>query len=224
MVRTGTSVAESYGLRLRSQFLSWHESHRSLSDTCIDRALGIRHIEIERELDLVKLILEFQTERLIYSATPYNVIRDAMRGLNPGRGDVFYDLGAGYGRVLLYGALTHGATFRGIEIVPSRVEEANRIRSHLALEQLDFRQGNAQSDDFSDGNLFFLFNPFFSEVLQVVGLRLRRIAQTRQIRIASVANSNAYFARQRWLGEIDLPMRSSQPWSPYELRLFVSRV
>jgi hypothetical protein len=81
---TERSLASSCRLRLRSQFLSWHESHRSLSDTRIDRALGIRQIETERKIDLNKLVLEFQTERLAYSATPYNVIRDVMRGVTTG--------------------------------------------------------------------------------------------------------------------------------------------
>jgi SAM-dependent methyltransferase len=213
-----------YRIPLQSQFLSWHASVRSLSDIRIDRALGISPARTERGLNTLKLVLDFRTERLTYNPTPYNVIRDAMKALNPGPGEVFYDLGAGYGRVLFYGALTHKATFRGIEIVRDRVEAANRIKDKLAIKQLDFRQGNAQTADFSDGNLFFLFNPFFSEVLPVVGMRLRRIARTRQIRIASVANSNAYFATQRWLDEMDFQVPRTQQRFPYELRLFVSRV
>src|ERR1700693_5530178 len=196
--------------RLRSQFRSWHASACSLDDKRLDRVLGIREIKIERALDASKLIREFENERLMYSPTPYDVIRKAMKALNPGSRDTFYDLGAGYGRVLFYGALTHSATFRGIELVQDRVQEANRVKRALALSALDFRQGNAQSADFSDGNIFFLFNPFFLEVLSVVGLRLRRIATHRQIQIASVANSNLYFAGQSWLGEVNYSPRHKQ--------------
>jgi IS30 family transposase len=67
----------------------------------------------------------------------------------------------------------------------------------LAIGRLDFRHGSAQTADFSDGNIFFLFNPFFLRVMNVVGLRLKRVASHQQIRIASVANSSAYFAKQR---------------------------
>jgi SAM-dependent methyltransferase len=193
------SRLEPCASRLRSQFRSWHASACSLDDKQLDRSLGIRVAKIERTLDASKLMLEFENEHLIYSPTPYDVIRNTMRALNPSSRDTFYDLGAGYGRVLFYGALTHSATFRGIELVRDRVHEANRVKRALALRTLDFRQGNAQTADFSDGNIFFLFNPFFLEVLSVVGLRLRRLATHRQIQIVSVANSNQYFAGQSCL-------------------------
>jgi SAM-dependent methyltransferase len=209
---------------LRSRFHAWHKSNRPLSDSQLDSALGIRATKIESGLDCLKMIREFPSERLTYSATPYDVIRNVMKVLNPNSRDTFYDLGAGYGRVLFYGALIGDSTFRGIELVPDRVEEANRIKDQLALKRLDFRLGNAQDLRFADGNLFFLFNPFFLEVLRIVSGRLFRIARRRRIRIASVANSSLYFARQSWLDEIESPIHCRQSWFPYEIRFFVSNL
>jgi len=217
--KTKQSVSRS---RLRAQFLSWHQMASRLDDARIDQVLGIQERMVERGLNMCKLAGRYASERYEYGGTSYSVIRDALKGLDPCQDDVFYDLGAGYGRVLFYGALTYSARFRGIELVPQRVTEANRIKRRLSLKRLDFRQGNAQTVDFSDGNLFFFANPFFSDVLRVVGARLRKIASVHSIKIASVGDSNIYFAKQRWLAERNLlPIRASH--GPFDdLRFFVS--
>jgi len=205
--------------KVRAHVRALQRSSRSLDDRELDALLGIA--EREERLDPVELILEHGNELIdVYGGTPYEVVRELFRRLHPHRGDVFYDLGCGYGRVVLWGALLGGAQFRGIDLVPQRLAPAQRAASRLGLTNVRFVQGNVLSTRFDDGNLFFLFDPFFRNTLRRVGLRLARIARTRPIVIASHWQSNAFFARRRWLREIDEGRAASD--DPYRLRLFRS--
>ncbi len=201
---------------LASLFQAWHQSNQPLGDRDIDRLLGFRWEAVEAKLRIGKLLLEFGDELMFYDPTPYFMIRSLFRGLKPGKSDVFYDLGSGYGRVLIYGGMTSNATFRGIEVVPQRVAEADRVRERLNLRNVEFVRGNARDTDLEDGNLFFFYNPFFTETLQEVSGRLKSIAVQRAIRIASIGRSSDYFGEQDWLAESALTHGLG-------LRLFTSR-
>lgn len=201
---------------IRAHVRALHRSSRPLDDRELDALLGIR--EREDRLDGIELILEHGNELIdAYDGSPYETVREAIRRLAPRRGDVFYDLGCGYGRVVLWGALVSAATFRGIDLVHQRLAPAMRAQRRLGLANAGFVQGNVLSARFDDGNLFFLFDPFFDDTLRRVALRLARIARRRPIRIASHWQSNLYFARRPWLREI-----GPEGDDPYRLRLFAS--
>ena len=53
--------------------------------------------------------------------------------------------------------------------------------------------------DFSDGTVFFLFNPFTEDTLEEVSKALRKIAEEKRIRIVTWGPSVHYFSDQRWL-------------------------
>lgn len=60
--------------------------------------------------------------------TPYTEIREILRRLNPQVGQAVVDFGAGYGRfAFVIGRHYPGVKFIGYEVVPERVEEANRV-------------------------------------------------------------------------------------------------
>ena len=202
--------------QLASRFEAWHKSDEAPDDHAIDKLLGFRWEAVEARLRIGELLLECGDELLFYDPTPYALVRSLFRGLKPERLNVFYDLGAGYGRVLIYGGLISPATFRGIEVVPQRVAEAERVRERLNLRNVEFVRGNARDIELEDGDLFFFYNPFFAETLRVVSRRLKRIAGRRPIRIASVGSSNNYFFGQDWLTEVPFPHERG-------LRFFTSR-
>ena len=204
--------------KLRAHVRALQRSSRAIDDREMDALLGIR--EREERLDGIALVLEHGNEQIdLYDGTPYEVARELFARLRPRRGDVFYDLGCGYGRVVLWGALVSGARFCGIDLVEQRLAPARRAVRRLALTNVRLVQGNVLSTRFDDGNLFFLFDPFFPGTLRRVSRRLARIARARPIRIASHWQSNAFFARRRWLHEIDAAAASDDP---YRLRLFRS--
>lgn len=175
-------------------------------DERLDDLLGVVSEEIERgrNIDFRSLEQAYGFEQYAYQGTPYELIRTFLRDLKLSSDDVLYDLGCGYGRIPLYGAMVTPAQYRGIEIVPERVAEATAIKENLTLENVDFRQGNVLDQDFSDGSVFFLFNPFTTETLEQVGEKLETLSKTKKIRVVSLGPSVSYFRSQvTWLQPVE---------------------
>jgi SAM-dependent methyltransferase len=91
--------------------------------------------------------------------------------------DVFYDIGCGNGRVLCYVARKRVRKVIGIELSNDFADRArtNAQRLRGRVSPMEVRCGDAAEMDFSDGNVFFLFNPFGPKTLQTV---LENIRQT----------------------------------------------
>lgn len=168
-----------------------------------DWILDIKENQLESKLDFTTIEQQFGDEQYTYQGTPYNYIRYFLNFINPGEEEVIYDFGCGYGRIVLYGAITRKSRFRGIEIVPERAKKAEIIKNFLKLENAMIIPGNILDQDFSDGNIFFLFNPFSYRTLEAVGEHLKKIAQQKNIRIVTWGGtSNEYFGHANWLTEI----------------------
>lgn len=204
---------------IRNHVRSLHRSSRPIDDRELDALLGI--VEKEDRLDPVALVLEHGNEAVDgYDGSPYEVAREAVRRLGPQGGDVLYDLGCGYGRVVLWAALVSDAEIRGIDLVTQRLASARRAIRRLGLKNARVVQGNVSSTRFDDGTHFFLFNPFFRGTMQRVSLRLARIARAHPIHVATYWMSNDFLSRRRWLREIVDPRDGSD--DPYRLRMFAS--
>ncbi|WP_437586889.1 class I SAM-dependent methyltransferase [Sorangium sp. So ce1000] len=208
---------------LRAQLLAWHTSEEPLDDSAIDRLLDLRIESVEAGIVPLKRIVQFPDECSTYEGASYASIRRFYRWAAPRPGDVVYDLGAGYGRVLLYGGLICQATLRGVELIAARVDEANRVRARLNLDAVELRQGNARDADFGDGTVFFIHSFSLGDAINDVGRRLRDLSAVRPLRIASMAQTNDYFAGCAWLSEIAAPHEASMPLLRYGLRFFVTR-
>jgi SAM-dependent methyltransferase len=176
-------------------------AHAALDDGVLDRVLAVRSARAERRLDVLDVVRAAGGEQVVYTGAPYVLIRAFLRWAQPRESDVVYDLGAGYGRVLLYGAVVTDARYRGIEIVRRRAEAARRCAVALGLSRVEVRHGNVRSTDFSDGTIFFLFNPFFRPTLRRVMTRLRDLCRLRPLRIATIGVSSRVLAGQSWLIE-----------------------
>jgi hypothetical protein len=124
--------------------------------------------------------------------TPYNKIRAMIHGLTLTADDTFYDLGAGYGRVPLYAGITTEATCKGIELVRERAEVAEHARQRLGLGNVEIINGNVRQTDFSDGNVFFMFNPFSEYTFGRVFRKLEQIAQDKPVTVAARARLPFY--------------------------------
>lgn len=152
-------------------------------DPRIDELLGIPEGDNrawERELEE-----RYGGERTYYEGTPYERIREILHALKLKAGDVVYDLGCGYGRFIFYGALTTEAQFRGIELVPERVQAARAVKERFAVGNVEIIEGHVASQDFSDGNIFYMFNPFSRETLWQILERLQAISERKPITIVS---------------------------------------
>jgi SAM-dependent methyltransferase len=142
-----------------------------------------------------------------YEGSPYYEIKEFLDLVQPKPGDVVYDLGSGYGRVVFMGALIYpDVTWKGIEFVDERVNSANEVKDKLGLINAQFMQGNVRDMDFSDGDIFYMFNPFSEETLEVVMDKLHKIARLKRIIIA--ANGIRLLEKPFWVSEL-FPNRES---------------
>lgn len=133
------------------------------------------------------------------------LLKDFLRLFNQEEGDVVYDLGCGYGRAVFTGALTHpSTTFKGIEFVADRVKDANEVRERLGLANAQFicRNVRDRDMDFSDGNIFYMFNPFSTSTLMEVMAKLSVIGREKRILVATYWMGGGIFEYIPWLREI----------------------
>lgn len=179
----------------------YHWSPKEILDEEIDQLLGIESQKKESDLDIIRLENNYGEEQFDYQGTPYMMIREFIHFSHPIKSDLVYDLGSGFGRVIIYGAIVSSATFKGVELVKERAESCSKVKRNLGLKNLEVICSNVLNQDFSDGNIFFLFNPFKMETLVKVVNQLKEIANNRKITIASWGQSEDYFANQDWLTE-----------------------
>ena len=171
------------------------------NDEMIDWLLGLNINEKHSVLDGSPWINEATGEQEVYQGAFYSVIRQIVDRLDLKKDEVFYDLGSGYGRVPLYFAITTKLNkIKGIELIEKRVNECNRVRDSLELNQVEFVKANAKEYDFSDGDIFFMFNPFTEESLECVVNKLRDVSKKKPIQIISFGLCNNYMNGQlNWL-------------------------
>ena len=103
-----------------------------------------------------------------YVPTGYRVLRLIQSYVGPE--DVFFELGCGKGRVIIF--LASRCKVRrivGTEIVPglAQIARKNMAKSRL-LCPVQIIDGDASQTDLSDGTVFYLFNPFGQETLRRV--------------------------------------------------------
>jgi SAM-dependent methyltransferase len=91
--------------------------------------------------------------------------------------DVFYDIGCGNGRVLCYVARKRVAKVIGIELSPTFADTAliNARKMRGRISPIEVKCGDAVKMDYTQGTIFFFYNPFGPKTLQLV---LDNIQQT----------------------------------------------
>ncbi|MBI2119452.1 MAG: hypothetical protein HYT97_07500 [Elusimicrobia bacterium] len=192
-----------------------------LSDPIMDWILNMNVEWVETTTNYRVLQDRFAMEQVTYEGTPYHKIRELLPALNLSSSDTLYDLGSGYGRLPLYAAMTTKiGKVKGVEISLERVAESNRVKNQLGLENVEFIPSNVRDYDFSDGTVFYLFNPFNDETLGIVVNKLKETAQKKKIRIISWGRSTSYFNQQDWLKPIATVGSGPWPMVLYESMLY----
>lgn len=134
-----------------------------------------------------------------YQATPARAILKLLELADLGAGDVFYDLGAGLGRVILLVGLLTEAQARGIEFEPAYCTYAQQRAHDLHLSRVRCLNVDAREADYSDGTVFFLYTPFTGRMLQAVLDRLQAAARARAITVVAYGPCTEPVAQQSWL-------------------------
>jgi len=155
--------------------------------------------------------------------TPYDVTRAIVKELELDDDDILYDLGSGYGRVVLYAGITTPAACKGVEMVEERVDLARQAQTALGLDNVEFKEGDVLQTDFSDGDVFYTYSPFSHETYEGVLAQLKDIANAREQvgkePITIVARGSGIYRFQNWLRHvksIDVSFIVDHTNGPYE--------
>ena len=178
----------------------------SIDDLALDAVLGLRIAAVEGRLDTLRLLDRHGVQRFDQGDVPYDIVRAFYRALEPeiARRPALrvLDLGSGYGRFGLYGALRHGLAVRGLELVPERAYEATRAARALGLMGLTFEAGDLLEAAWPRADVYCMMNAVLPRLLPRVLARLKHEARGRRIVVASVSTSNRAFAQAGWLREL----------------------
>jgi hypothetical protein len=162
------------GLR-GEDLLAWLGGHPPAArDAAMEQLLGI-------EKPASTLGTPLGGDRMPYMPSAIAPIVRAVLDVPIAQGDVFVDLGAGLGKVVMAVHLLTGARARGVEVQPSLVAEARGRAAELALDGVEFVAGDALTADLDDATVVFLYLPFTGAVLEGVLRRLEAVAHRRQL-------------------------------------------
>lgn len=149
-----------------------------------------------------------------YEPIDYILLRRILRDLRLQKDDVFIDIGCGAGRAPCVAARKRIRKAIGIEYDPSLANIAARNASSMSGRRADITILNedAARADYSEGTVFFLYNPFGEQTLAAVVEKIREttITPPRLVRIAYAHPKHAHvLERSGWLkqyGRIRLPL------------------
>ena len=170
---------------------TWEDLDADYLDIFINGLLGINRIPEETKT--------LQPGMIGYHPTPARVIFTLIAHAHLRAHDVFYDLGAGLGRVALLVGLLSTAQARGIEFEPAYCAYAQQLAHSLRLSRVTFLNVDAREADYTDGTVFFLYTPFTGHLLHTVLARLHTVASTHPIIIAAYGACTRDVAQQSWL-------------------------
>lgn len=198
---------------IKEQVKKFNSSELQIEPTAMDHILGIEYEETEGSIqessdqgpDLVIGHSKF------YTQVDYAVLREIFKKIQITKNDVFYDLGSGYGRASFYGSVLYPeGVFKGVEYVKERVDETSKLAEKLKLENVKFYTSDVLKFDYSDGNIFFIFNPFPPLMPQVLA-ELHKISKKKKIKIIAISMTVIELNVVPWLKRIDtVPSRQSK--------------
>ncbi|CAM2791056.1 Histone methylation protein DOT1 [Flavobacterium succinicans] len=154
---------------------------------------------IENTLSLSAITIQHGLNSFRYGSSSFlDVIFDAIQVTSE---TVFYDLGSGYGNIILFGALKYPeAQFKGIEILPERNQVCASIIQKEQIANASVICGDILKADVSDGNIFYLYNPLFDFQYGELLNKLYQISLIKSIVV--IAESRCvYFDQTDWLEE-----------------------
>lgn len=189
--RAFQQLLQRYGVYDRSNPDANHPSGYDVLDRFINQCLYTEPAPAES----VPLGLEM----IAYQATPARIVVALAEAAQFRPDDVFYDLGAGLGRVCMLVSLLESVPVRGIEIDPVYCQYATRQAQALRLSQIEFLPIDARDADYANGTVFFLFTPFRGTILQDVLQKLQNVAARRTIRVFTYGPCTMAVLQQPWL-------------------------
>ena len=176
---------------------------RRLRENVIDRRLNIHTARPLDRCPSVELSTSFG-DADEYQVVDYLLLRRYMEPVRAGPDDVLIDIGCGMGRVLCVFARTRLRKCIGIEFGEELASIAKRNALSLRGRRapIEIRVGDAAKADYSEGTIFWIYNPFGERTMHAVLSRLGQSLSTSPRRIQIVYVNpvcEAVFRQFSWL-------------------------
>ncbi len=118
-----------------------------------------------------------------YGTTPLAVVKKTLADIPLQSGDTVLDVGSGWGRIVMGGAITHPQfNFTGVEFVGKRADYVQQQISKLEISNAKSSQGDASAasieKDIAQAKVLFLFNSFSKPALELFLERVKKVAQS----------------------------------------------
>lgn len=102
-------------------------------------------------------------EDLIYGETPFITVKKMLEWAGINKNDIFYDLGSGTGKVVLFVNIYFGINAVGIEILPSMVRLSKILKDKLKLKEVRFINGNFLEVDLRESSIVYVAGTAFCD-------------------------------------------------------------
>lgn len=198
-----------------TDYVRWKQSETRNTFDSLDILLN-QILNLDDDYHIEQSII--QNERVYYRPTPARIILALTDWAEFNADDVVYDLGSGTGRVPILLNLITGLKTKGIEYDPTLHAQACQCLAELQLPNVTFLNADAQTTDYSDGSVFYLYTPFQGLMLQTVLDRLKQESRQRPIRVYAHGGCIATLEEQSWLRNT-----TSAVLEKYRLGTFYSR-
>ncbi|MDX1608090.1 MAG: methyltransferase domain-containing protein [Candidatus Spechtbacterales bacterium] len=186
-------------LKKLSTDIEIYKEHESELTEILDGIFGLPGNVWESHSAAKRRYPEHRHESIRHAPTHYSKIQMMLNILRPDKNDVFYDLGSGYGRVVLYTALMTRAQCFGVELIEDRLQKGREAARKLKLKNAEFLSGNVLDQNLNIANIFFLFNPFKGSVLTKVVEKLKDISDEKKITVIIWGGREMFFTNRNWL-------------------------
>jgi SAM-dependent methyltransferase len=142
-----------------------------------------------------------------YVPTPQAVVDKMLEMGKVSRRDVLYDLGCGDGRIVVTAAKKYGARGVGIDIDPTRIQEAKQNAQKEGVEKrVELRVGDLFESDFSEASVVTLY------LLPAINQKLRP-QLWRQLKVGTRVVSHAFDMGDEWPPEKTVRVANSTLYS-----------
>ncbi len=203
--------------KLKSVLSDFHDNKLSIFPAALDEILGIEYDNLESKLNKADYTVDANIDTLKnWSQSNYSDIRILFHYLKLGNTDVFYDLGSGYGRVVVYGGILNPmSSFKGVELVAERVAQAKTLTAQLNLKNVMFVANDVLEESLDDGTVFYIYTAFPS-IMNLVMTKLKLIAKRHPIKIVTMGESTRDIKNADWL-ELEKNLRPGNIGFPFQV-------
>ena len=197
-----------------------HNNRQPVNEQELDQYFGLDIARHESQQPLSELLVKHGArQQVVQGDLPYDYFQAMYHALQAYPVQSIFDVGAGYGRLLLYGAVLHPTIkFHGVEIVPYRAQAGRAAAQRLGLSNMAIYTGNAlQFSPWPTTTVVTIMNSFYHAHWPPIVARLKAQAAQTDYLLVSVAAGNLIMEQQPWLTEV---FPAGPPASKLGLRYF----